>query len=204
MRGSEVFLSVFSRGHASLHLAVSVSPSVGRLVTFLNSQWFLHYCSCPTVSDWIAVYPALFIVELVYNAACKYLSEGWMWLFFDKTKLQVCFTQPKRISKDLCSRSQQILILVCFLSRTWTHADSRSRCLSLYQICTSSLFFQSHASQDLSISDHIESNNCLTIVVTATLKVKPWRTYFWSDNLILFTIEGHRYWDTKIVSHWVN
>ena len=55
---------VFSRGHATLHLAVSVGmsvgPSVGRSVTFLNSERFSHYCSCPTVRDSIAVYPALF------------------------------------------------------------------------------------------------------------------------------------------------
>ena len=54
----------FSRGHATLHLAVSVGPSVrpsvGPSVTFLNSERFSHYCSCPTVRDWIAVYPALF------------------------------------------------------------------------------------------------------------------------------------------------
>ena len=37
----------------------SVGWSVGRSVTFLNSEWFLHYSSCPTVRDWIAVYPAL-------------------------------------------------------------------------------------------------------------------------------------------------
>ena len=52
-----------SRGHATLHLAVSVGTSrryVGRLVKFFNCEWFLHYCSCPTVHDWIAVYPALF------------------------------------------------------------------------------------------------------------------------------------------------
>ena len=58
---------VFSRGHATLHLAVSVGRSVGRSVgpsvTFLNSERFLHYCSCPTVRDWIAVYPALFKSE---------------------------------------------------------------------------------------------------------------------------------------------
>ena len=29
-------------------------------VTFFNSKWFSHYCSCPTIRDWIAVYPALF------------------------------------------------------------------------------------------------------------------------------------------------
>ena len=38
----------------------SVGRSVRRSVTFLNSDWFSHYCSCPTVRDWIAVYPALF------------------------------------------------------------------------------------------------------------------------------------------------
>ena len=37
----------------------SVRPSVGRSVTFLNSDRFSHYCSCPTVRDWTAVYPAL-------------------------------------------------------------------------------------------------------------------------------------------------
>ena len=30
------------------------------LVTLLNSERFLHYYSCPTVRDWIAVFPALF------------------------------------------------------------------------------------------------------------------------------------------------
>ena len=38
----------------------SVGPSVRPSVTFLNSERFLQYCSCPTVRDWIAVYPALF------------------------------------------------------------------------------------------------------------------------------------------------
>ena len=56
-----VFFKLFSRGHATLHLAVSVGRSVSRYVTFLNSERFSHYCSCPTVRDWIAVYPALFI-----------------------------------------------------------------------------------------------------------------------------------------------
>ena len=31
-------------------------------VTFLNSERFLTYCSCPTVRDWIAVHPALFVL----------------------------------------------------------------------------------------------------------------------------------------------
>ena len=34
----------------------SLCPSV----TFLNSEPFSHYCSCPTVHDWIALYPSLF------------------------------------------------------------------------------------------------------------------------------------------------
>ena len=54
-----------SRGQATLHLAVSVGRSVrwsvGPSVTFLNSKLFSHYCSCPTVRDWIAVFPALFL-----------------------------------------------------------------------------------------------------------------------------------------------
>ena len=53
---SKVKLYLFSRGHATLHLAVSVGRSVRPSVTFLNSE---HYCPCPTVRDWIAVYPAL-------------------------------------------------------------------------------------------------------------------------------------------------
>ena len=58
---------VFSRGHATLHLAVSVRPSVRPSVTFLNCDRFSHYCSCPTVRDWIAVYPALFLAfSLIY------------------------------------------------------------------------------------------------------------------------------------------
>ena len=42
------------------YVGISVCPSV----TFLNFELFSHYCSCPTVCDWIAVYPALFLLEL--------------------------------------------------------------------------------------------------------------------------------------------
>ena len=74
-------LSLFSGGHATLHLAVSVGmsvgrpvgPSVGRSVTFLNSKRFLHYCSCPTVRDWTAVYPALFLIH--QNLHCSFLFD---------------------------------------------------------------------------------------------------------------------------------
>ena len=41
-------------------LHTSPCRSVGRFVTFLNSGRFSHYCSCPTVRDCLAVYPALF------------------------------------------------------------------------------------------------------------------------------------------------
>merc|ERR1712142_212993 len=41
----------------------SVGPSVRRSVTFLNCERFWLYCSCPTVRDWIAVYPALFLCD---------------------------------------------------------------------------------------------------------------------------------------------
>ena len=36
-------------------------------VACLNSERFSHYCSCPTVRDCIAVYPALFIVLSFYG-----------------------------------------------------------------------------------------------------------------------------------------
>ena len=49
--------SVFSRGHATLHLAVSV----GTKVTYLNYKRFLHYCPCQTVRDCLAVYTALLL-----------------------------------------------------------------------------------------------------------------------------------------------
>ena len=53
----------FSRRHGTLHLAVSVGMSVdrciGRSVTFLNSRQLSHYCSCSTIRDYPAEYPAL-------------------------------------------------------------------------------------------------------------------------------------------------
>ena len=66
---------LFSRGHATLHLAVSVGRSVGRSVTFLNSEPFLRYCSCPTVRDWIAVYPAL--LSSIDNDYVS-MTHGWL------------------------------------------------------------------------------------------------------------------------------
>ena len=50
----------FSRGHATLYLAVSVRP----LRIILNFERFLHHGPCPTVRDRLAVYPALFFNNL--------------------------------------------------------------------------------------------------------------------------------------------
>ena len=62
---------ILSRGRATRHLAVSVGRQVGLSVrwsvTFLNSKRFSHYCSCPTVRDWIAVYPALFMIGQIFS-----------------------------------------------------------------------------------------------------------------------------------------
>ena len=56
---------IFRCGYATLHLAVlvkpSLRPSIRPSITFLNCEQFSHYCSCPTVRNWIAVYPALFV-----------------------------------------------------------------------------------------------------------------------------------------------
>ena len=46
----------------------SVGRSVRPSVTFLSSEQFPHYCSCQTVRDWIAVYPALF--HFFFNFRC--------------------------------------------------------------------------------------------------------------------------------------
>ena len=61
-----------SRGHATTPCRVgrSVGPSV------LNSERFLHYCSCPTVRDWIAVYPALFTLTPSHRIAGHFRVFG--------------------------------------------------------------------------------------------------------------------------------
>ena len=41
----------------------SACPSV----TFLNFELFSHYCSCPAIHNWIAVYPALFSLSLSFS-----------------------------------------------------------------------------------------------------------------------------------------
>ena len=50
---------IFSRGHATLELAVSVCPSVPPSEILLNWVRFPHYGPCQTVRDCFAWYPAL-------------------------------------------------------------------------------------------------------------------------------------------------
>ena len=51
-----LILDIFSRGHATLYLVVSV----GRFRILLNSERLLHYGPGPIVRDFLAVYSALF------------------------------------------------------------------------------------------------------------------------------------------------
>ena len=71
---------VFSRGHATLHLAMLVGRSVGPLVRHIfEFERFSHYCSCPTVRDWIAVYPVLLNTknENFWNKFCNVTGCWW-------------------------------------------------------------------------------------------------------------------------------
>ena len=78
---------LFSRGHATLHLAESVRPSVRPSVTFLNSDRFSHYCSWPTVRDWIAVHPALLPIRISWWDPLKSSLNALLW---DFTSIAVC------------------------------------------------------------------------------------------------------------------
>ena len=57
---SKLLFHCFLVADMRLHLAVSVGPSVCPSYFWIPIQ-FLPYCSCPTVRDWIAEYPALFL-----------------------------------------------------------------------------------------------------------------------------------------------
>ena len=74
-----------SCGHATLHLAALVRPSVHKSVAFLNCKRFLHDCSCPTIRNWIAVYPALFLIAdtQLYKSLCPSVRpfvRWWAWV----------------------------------------------------------------------------------------------------------------------------
>ena len=72
VRHDHLHSDLFSRGYATLHLAMSVGKLVRRSVTFLNSKRFLHYCSCPTVRDWIA---GCRVSSLVILKVCSGLAQ---------------------------------------------------------------------------------------------------------------------------------
>ena len=66
----------------------SVRWSVGRSIIHLNCERFLHYCSCPTVRDWIAVYPALFTAKLLGTIFFKQQKREiliWLWSLPNKS-----------------------------------------------------------------------------------------------------------------------
>ena len=77
-------LGFIIRRHATLHFAVSVRP-----VTFLDSERFSHYwhyCSCSTVRDWIAVYPALVfkfisIIHKYWSTRANLVMRNSRWSF---------------------------------------------------------------------------------------------------------------------------
>ena len=48
-----------TRDSTTCRVGRSIRPSVTPSVTSLTCQRFSHYCSCPTVRDWVAVYLAL-------------------------------------------------------------------------------------------------------------------------------------------------
>ena len=52
--------TIYSRGHATLELAVSVGRSVG------PSRNFSVFRSCPPVRDWGGVYTALFYINIIF------------------------------------------------------------------------------------------------------------------------------------------
>ena len=83
----------------------SVRRSVHQSVTFLNSGRFLHYCSCPTVRDWISVYPALFLS--LFPVLCLLLC-------FDTFCLLLCFAIG-RVNAKLETVIVSIQLPVCLI-----------------------------------------------------------------------------------------
>ena len=74
----------------------SVRPSVHPSKMFFNYERFLHYCSYPTVRDWIAVYPALFSFQEWYGSKKgstkgpqKNQKASIAWMEFTNTELWV-------------------------------------------------------------------------------------------------------------------
>ena len=62
---------------------------LGRLVTFSNSERFLHNCSCPTVRDWIAVFPALFPTNATDVTGCSEQMNFWGFLLSSSKQCKI-------------------------------------------------------------------------------------------------------------------
>ena len=75
--------------HFSCWQATTPVPCWSVLKSVLNFKWFLHYCSCPTVRDWIAVYLALFLF-IRFKSQCKQrqnlMSQHIFWTIFNIIK----------------------------------------------------------------------------------------------------------------------
>ena len=64
-----------------LFLVADTCRSVGPSGTFLNSERFSHYCSSPTVCDWIAGYPALLNQPETRGSKAKQEIDILTWSF---------------------------------------------------------------------------------------------------------------------------
>ena len=87
-----------------LSLGRSVGPSIPSLVTFFNSERFLHHYSCPTNRDWSAVYPAVFDFYRRFLQYCS-CKNGWIAFFikasvhpYDTTYPSLVITQATQIA----------------------------------------------------------------------------------------------------------
>ena len=88
---------IFSRGHATLELAVSVGLSVGWSVTFLICERFRHCCPCPTKHECIFCYTAPAHPSATGGECirpCLYWSLFYNWR---SSQAMVCSLQPEKI-----------------------------------------------------------------------------------------------------------
>ena len=77
--------------------------SVRRSFTILNCEQFLLNCSCPSIRDYLVVYPALFITKKVllsffYSCCNGRMDTGF---FFEKLWFYCCGIDGDRLAKKL-------------------------------------------------------------------------------------------------------
>ena len=103
---------LFSRGHATLHLAVSVGKFVHHIFEF---RVVLQYCPCPTVCDCLAVYPAWFLSPvnrcfclLSRNFGYAIQKIGWV-LVIPTVNIQRHFFNHVCFSDCLCQTTSNSL-----------------------------------------------------------------------------------------------